>query len=126
MLAISVITPDTPTPAGPSAPQQPPATAADPAHVAGPSTAPAPVAPEETPASPSPASEDAADAVEQDCEGDAEVLVQERPRKYGRRIVELPDGTDAFSAEASCADGVLTITIPKDGAAEAKKRVPIA
>lgn len=116
VLAISVTPPAAPTRADPSAPQQPPADDINPADVAGPSTAPAPV-PQDTPASSSPAVEDSAEAA---------VLVRERPRKYARRIVELPEGTDAFKAEASCADGVLTITIPKDGSSQSKTTVPIA
>ena len=122
VLAISVAPPDEPTPAGTGAPPRTPADEVDPADVAGPSSAPPPAQ------QAAPAAEEA----EADADGTPDqgpnrrVLLQERPKKFAKRIVELPEGADALKAEASCSDGVLTITIPREAVPESKTRVPVA
>ena len=54
------------------------------------------------------------------------VLLQQRPKRFAKRSVTLPEGSDASNAAAVCADGVLTITLPKHEKPYTKKRVPIA
>lgn len=53
------------------------------------------------------------------------VILQQRPTSFAKRTVELPEAADGLRAEASCTDGVLTITVPKEVVPETKTRVPI-
>ena len=52
---------------------------------------------------------------------------QERTFEYDNRVIRMPDSADMEQVDAQCADGVLTVTIPKKDHAVAKRRtVPVA
>lgn len=108
VLIINVIPPDEPASADPSAPPHPVAADEGQAEEAGP-----PV-----------------EAPQEQAEGEGtdkrRFIVQQRPKRFSKRVVELPEGADAYRAEASCRDGVLTITIPREPVPESKKKIPVA
>lgn len=74
------------------------------------------------------AGEGEAAAVEGKVEKSSRVLHrQERTFEYDNRVVRMPDSADMEQVDAQCADGVLTVTIPKKSHAVAKRRtVPVA
>eukprot|EP00892_Ulva_mutabilis_P011920 jgi/Ulvmu1/90/UM001_0093.1 len=116
VLTINVASPTEPAPTGPTAETTPPA---DPAG----DTAPlAQGSPDATPAEDTPKN---ADATPEKQASEPRVILQQRPKRFAKRSVMLPEGADLARAEAKCTDGVLSITIPKEELPETKKRVPI-
>lgn len=126
VLSIDVLSPEDPASVEPSAPPHPPPNEANPTD--GQPSAPAPADAAAT--GPGGDQEQTLQAEEGGAAASEapkrRFIVQQRPTKFAKRFVPLPEGADALKAEASCTNGVLTITIPREEVPDSKKRVPVA
>lgn len=124
VLTIDVLSPDDPESAEPSAPPQPAANEDGP--IDGPSSAPAPAEPADAvPVQKQTLQAEAGDPAPPAEAPERRFIVQQRPTTFAKRFVQLPEGADALKAEATCTNGVLTITMPRE-VPDSKKRVPVA